>query len=285
MAKARKLQQKRGWAWSTVVAIVKPTLLAATKHDWIDGEKIPATGGCVVAVNHISPPRPDDARLVPLRPRSAGALPGQGRAVGTRRCSKYIVKDAGQIPVTRMTDGARQCVRRRGRGGQAGRVHRRLPRGHDHQGPRRLADARQDRRGPDRAGDGVPGDPDRAVGRAGHPCRRTPCGRTCSRARRPTTRSATRSTSTTCVDKPLTEEVLHEATDRIMAAITALVEDLRGEHGARRTLRPEGLGRQRDRQPEQAGSGRHEHDARSRSSAPARGVRRSAWCSPTPATT
>ena len=29
--------------------------------------------------------------------------------------------------------------------------------------------------------------------------------------------------------KPVTDEVLHEATDRIMAAITALVEDLRGE--------------------------------------------------------
>ena len=29
--------------------------------------------------------------------------------------------------------------------------------------------------------------------------------------------------------KPVTNEVLHEATDRIMAAITALVEDLRGE--------------------------------------------------------
>ena len=53
MAKVRELQQKRGWAWSTVVVIVKPTLLLTTKHDWIDGEKIPATGGCVVAVNHI----------------------------------------------------------------------------------------------------------------------------------------------------------------------------------------------------------------------------------------
>ena len=31
------------------------------------------------------------------------------------------------------------------------------------------------------------------------------------------------------MDKPLTNEVLHEATDRIMAAITSLVEDLRGE--------------------------------------------------------
>jgi 1-acyl-sn-glycerol-3-phosphate acyltransferase len=30
-------------------------------------------------------------------------------------------------------------------------------------------------------------------------------------------------------DQPVTAEVLHEATDRIMAAITRLVEDLRGE--------------------------------------------------------
>ena len=54
MAKARALQQKRGWAWTVVVGIVKPTLLASTKRRWIDGDKIPATGGCVVAVNHIS---------------------------------------------------------------------------------------------------------------------------------------------------------------------------------------------------------------------------------------
>ena len=32
---------------------------------------------------------------------------------------KYVVKDAGQIPVTRMTEGARQRVRLRCRGGQA----------------------------------------------------------------------------------------------------------------------------------------------------------------------
>jgi hypothetical protein len=31
------------------------------------------------------------------------------------------------------------------------------------------------------------------------------------------------------MDKPVTTEVLHEATDRIMAAVTALVEELRGE--------------------------------------------------------
>ena len=46
--------------------------------------------------------------------------------------------------------------------------------------------------------------------------------------------------------------MLHEATDRIMAAITALVEDLRGEKAPAAALRPQGLGRRRDRQPPQA---------------------------------
>ena len=54
MAKVRELQTRRGWAWSTVVAILKPTLLLTTKHEWIDGEKVPATGGCIVVVYHIS---------------------------------------------------------------------------------------------------------------------------------------------------------------------------------------------------------------------------------------
>jgi hypothetical protein len=31
------------------------------------------------------------------------------------------------------------------------------------------------------------------------------------------------------MNKPVTSEVLHEATDRIMAAVTVLVEELRGE--------------------------------------------------------
>ena len=29
-------------------------LLATTKRTWIDGEKIPATGGCIVVFNHVS---------------------------------------------------------------------------------------------------------------------------------------------------------------------------------------------------------------------------------------
>ena len=50
----RKLEQKRGWAITVAASILKPTLLGATSRTWIDGEKIPATGGCIVVVNHIS---------------------------------------------------------------------------------------------------------------------------------------------------------------------------------------------------------------------------------------
>ena len=105
MAKARRLQQKRGWAWTVVVGIVKPTLLATTKREWFDGDKIPATGGCVVAVNHISH----------LDPMTLGYfLYDHGRLVryltkdGLFRTPvvKYIVRDAKQIPVKRMSEGA-----------------------------------------------------------------------------------------------------------------------------------------------------------------------------------
>ena len=119
MAKARQLHQKRGWAWTVVVVIVKPTLLAATKRNWIDGEKIPATGGCVVVVNHIS-------HLDPMTWGSSSTSTAGWCATWPRtRCSrtpvlKHIVRNARQIPVTRMTEGAAHCVRRRSRGGQAG---------------------------------------------------------------------------------------------------------------------------------------------------------------------
>ena len=36
------------------IALVKPLLLAFTKHDWVDGEKLPAKGGVVVVANHVS---------------------------------------------------------------------------------------------------------------------------------------------------------------------------------------------------------------------------------------
>lgn len=50
----RKVKSHRGWAVNVVVVVVKPSVRALTKRTWIDGEKIPATGGCLLVANHIS---------------------------------------------------------------------------------------------------------------------------------------------------------------------------------------------------------------------------------------
>lgn len=105
VAKPRQLRQKRGWAFATAVAIVKPLLLLFTKRRWVDGEKIPAEGGCVLVVNHISHLDPltcahfvyDNGRL-PRYLAKAGVF--KVPLVGT------IVRSAGQIPVFRMTTDA-----------------------------------------------------------------------------------------------------------------------------------------------------------------------------------
>jgi 1-acyl-sn-glycerol-3-phosphate acyltransferase len=102
MLKVRKLQEKRGWAWTTAVTILKPFLITTTKHDWIDGEKIPPSGGCVVAMNHISHIDPitlawllyEHGRLVRYLAKDA---------LFETPVVKYIVRDARQIPVSRLT--------------------------------------------------------------------------------------------------------------------------------------------------------------------------------------
>ncbi|HEX6954684.1 MAG TPA: lysophospholipid acyltransferase family protein [Agromyces sp.] len=98
----RKLQQPRGWAFSLGVVILKPTLLAATSRTWIDGEKIPATGGCLVVLNHISHLDPlfaahflyDHGRL-PRYLAKSGLF--SNKALGT------FLSSAGQIPVERLS--------------------------------------------------------------------------------------------------------------------------------------------------------------------------------------
>jgi len=102
VGKPRKLEQKRGWAFATCVAIVKPPLLAVTRRRWIDGDKLPTHGGCVVVGNHISHLDPftfahfiyDHGRMPRyLAKREVFEVPVLGR----------LAKRAGQIPVNRLT--------------------------------------------------------------------------------------------------------------------------------------------------------------------------------------
>lgn len=110
MANPRKLHQRKGWAFGLCVAILEPLLLALTKRRWKGGENIPETGGCVLAVNHIS-------HLDPLT--CAHFVYAWGRIVRFLakaelfdvRILGRIVKDAGQIPVYRMTTDASSSFR------------------------------------------------------------------------------------------------------------------------------------------------------------------------------
>ena len=227
MAKVRELQQKRGWAWSTVVVIVKPTLLLGTRHEWIDGEKIPATGGCVVAVNHISHLDPmtlgfflyEHGRLVRYLAKEA---------LFRTPVLKYIVKDAGQIPVRRMTEGAASAFEAAVQAVHDGELIGIYPEGTITKDPEGWPMRGKTGAARIALATGCPVIP---IGQWGaqeilpayslrpHVFPRKTAA---YKAGDPVDLDDLR-------DKPLTEEVLREATDRIMAAITALVEDLRGE--------------------------------------------------------
>lgn len=101
----RKLPRKRGAGFRVAEAILLPALHATTRRDWVDGEKIPATGGVVIVANHVT-------KIDPLT--IAHFVHGHGRmprflakdAMWKIRGVRWILTDTGQIPVARMTGDA-----------------------------------------------------------------------------------------------------------------------------------------------------------------------------------
>ncbi|SDT19191.1 1-acyl-sn-glycerol-3-phosphate acyltransferases [Nocardioides scoriae] len=227
MSKVRELQQRRGWAWTVVVGIVKPTLLALTKRDWRHGEKVPATGGCVVVVNHISHLDPmtlghflyDHGRLVRYLTKDA---------LFRTPVVRHVVRDAGQIPVRRQTEGAATAFAAAVDAVRAGECVGVYPEGSITKDPEGW---------PMRGKTGSA----RIALATGAPV--VPIGQWGAQEVLPAYSARPhlfpRRTTHYLVgdpvdlsdlaDQPLTPELLREGTDRIMAAITALVEELRGE--------------------------------------------------------
>lgn len=106
MGKYRKLEHGRGWAWGIAVAIVKPVLLATTKQRWEGGDKIPATGGCILALNHVSHIDPlTAAHIVWDYGRQSRYLAKSG--LFKNKWLARFLRAAGQIPVERSAAGAR----------------------------------------------------------------------------------------------------------------------------------------------------------------------------------
>lgn len=110
----------RGWALTFCIWVLRRPLLVLTKRDWRGVDNLPKTGGCVVAVNHVSEFDPlsvahfvfDNGRL----PRFLGKaevfkVPVLGR----------ILRSAGQIPVFRKSDDAVKALSAAIEAVQAGR--------------------------------------------------------------------------------------------------------------------------------------------------------------------
>jgi len=224
--KVRKHQQPRGWALLTAVVILKPVMLGALKREWIDGDKIPAKGGCIVVLNHVS-------HLDPIA--AAHILYDYGRAprylaksglfnlffVGT------ILRGARQIPVERMTTdavGAYDAAVAAVRAGEAVVVYpegtiTRDPDGWPMRGKTGAARIALETQAPViPVGQWGVQDLLPAYSTRPHPWPRKTVH---VKVGEPVDLSD-------LYDRGVTPELIREATDRIMAAITALVEELRG---------------------------------------------------------
>lgn len=209
------------------VTVLRPPLMAITKRDWRGGEHIPATGGCVLAVNHVSEfdPLPfahfvyDHGRL----PRFLGKaevfkVPVIGR----------ILTNAGQIPVYRKTADASKAFASAVSAVDSGECVVVYPEGTISKDP-----------------DMWPMRGKSGAARIALTTRRPviPCVQwgpqeiLAPYARRPhlfprkvmQIRAAAPVDLSDLQGKELTPELLHDATARIMAAITALLEDIRGQ--------------------------------------------------------
>ena len=243
-----RVQQTRGWAWCDRGAHPEAPLSPPPSHDWIDGDKIPAPGAASWSLNHVSHVDPLTAAHIVY---DHGRLPRYLAKSGlfTNKALGYFLRSAGQIPVERLSAQRRRGLRRR-RGRLRAAMRRGLPRGHDHPRPGRLADERQVRCRPDRPGDRLPGDPRGAVGRAGDPRRRTRRGPTCFPARRMHLKVGDSGRArATWSPRTHTAAVVAEATERIMAAITALVAEHPRRDGPAEPVRPRQAGIPRSATP------------------------------------
>jgi 1-acyl-sn-glycerol-3-phosphate acyltransferase len=225
VARQRKLDQKRGWAFATAVAIVKPTLVALTRTEWHDGLKIPATGGCVLATNHLSHADPltfahfvyDHGRIVRyLTKQEVFEMPLVG----------VIATNAGQIPVARLSTDAARSFEAAVEAIHDGQAVAFYPEGTITRDPDLWPMTGKTGAARVALTTGCPVIP---IGQWGVQDLLPPYGRPHLFPRK--TMKVKAGDPVDLDDlrgRPMTNDVLHEATERIMAAITGLVEDLRG---------------------------------------------------------
>lgn len=99
------MQERRNWAWRFAEPIVRGALAATTIPEWVGGENIPESGGCIIALNHVSYVDPLlSAHLVYDHGRLPHYLAKSG--LFRNRALSYFLRAAGQIPVERLSRNA-----------------------------------------------------------------------------------------------------------------------------------------------------------------------------------
>jgi 1-acyl-sn-glycerol-3-phosphate acyltransferase len=222
-----RLTQDRPLPFLVGAAILKPLLISAASRTWIDGEKIPATGGCIVVANHVSHLDPlmmahfvYDHGRIPRYLAKSGLF--KNKALAT------FLTAAGQIPVERLSRhaiGAYDAAVKAVNGGDCVVVY---PEGT------------------------LTRDPDLwpMVGKSGAArialatgCPVIPVGQWGAQELLPpyekmphvfprkhvTMKAGDPVPLDDLLDRPLTPELVSRTTERIMAAVTAIVAELRGE--------------------------------------------------------
>lgn len=240
MAEPRRLTERRGWAFALVVGIVKPLLLLFTRRTWLGGEHIPSYGGAVVAANHTSHLDPltfahflyDQGRL-PRYLAKAGLF--DVLLVGT------ILRSTGQIPVHRMSTDASHAFSSAVEAVGKGRVVVVYPEGTLTRQPDLWPMVGKTGAARIALSSGVPVIPVAQWGAqeilypyAKRP-RLLPRKHIYAKAGPPVGLDDLR-------EAAITPDVLREATDRIMDAITSLLEDIRGEQAPAERFDPRRAG-------------------------------------------
>ncbi|MFT4265453.1 MAG: lysophospholipid acyltransferase family protein [Nocardioides sp.] len=104
MGKFRKPEQPISGTYRAAEPIIMGFLKATTRPEWIDGQKIPATGGVILALNHVSHIDPlTAARLTWDWGRQSHYL-AKSTLFKNKQFGRFM-RAAGQIPVERASGG------------------------------------------------------------------------------------------------------------------------------------------------------------------------------------
>jgi 1-acyl-sn-glycerol-3-phosphate acyltransferase len=225
--RVRKLQQKRGWGFAVSAAILKPLFFLTTKPEWIDGEKLPETGGCVVVLNHVTKIDPLTAAHFVY---DHGRLPrylAKADLFKNKTLARFL-SGAGQIPVQRLSANAVGAFDAAVAAVKAGECIVVYPEGTITRDPDMWPMKGKSGAARIALATGAPVIP---IGHWGAHQILAPYGKLPDifPRKKITLKVGDPVDLSDLADRERTGAVVQEATDRIMAAITALVEDIRGE--------------------------------------------------------